>query len=74
MLNSFYLEELHFFFDYEWATGCNFVVYNKRDCIMIDHVAHTKTLFHAIFWSCIQLSFGYSMSYSLMDTTLPKSQ
>ena len=32
---------------------------------MIDRVAHTKTLFHATFWSCIQLSFGQSMSYSI---------
>ena len=26
-------------------------------CIMTDRVAHTKTLFHATFWSCIQLQF-----------------
>ena len=29
-----------------------------ESCIMIDPVGHTKTLFHATLWSCIQLSFG----------------
>ena len=30
---------------------------------MIDRVAHAKTLFHATCRSCIQLSYGLSMSY-----------
>ena len=66
MLNSFYLEVMHFSFDYGWAEyTMQLCCIQHEKCIMIDRVAHTKTLFHATFWSCIQLSFGQSMSFSI---------